>query len=368
MAYTMVPIEYEFPNDGTIVWNGTIIAPGSGGPVTLQDAYVNGNAIAATLLDGPVDINNTGAPQGLIVRDGGTAKFQVVAGGTVEVGSTDPLSMTGVNSKLELNAEVTLPTGVLAFTRVGGSQVVRTTSPALDSGIAGDSVTYRSGSGAAAGVANPGGAGGETFVAGGPGGAASATQNAGDGEVCIVRGGFGGAGVAGGGESGDGADAVILGGDAGGVGATQVGDHNGGNVGIDAGAGINAGIAGAVGIGGANAAVLSLMRSGVPTNVLGTLAVSEEASFSADMEMTGDFEFLPTNDAEGSIGNGSNRFNLVRAVTITSGDIGFDDAGCALCGREFGEGDDIVLRVKKIEHDAAGRRVSITVPVHAGCR
>lgn len=71
----------------------------------------------------------------------------------------------------------------------------------------------------------------------------------------------------------------------------------------------------------------------------------------------------------GSIGDAQNRWQLVRAVTITSGDVCFDDQACQICGNPFEEGDDLVLRVIRIEPDGdTGRRLTRTVPAHHGCK
>jgi hypothetical protein len=88
---------------------------------------------------------------------------------------------------------------------------------------------------------------------------------------------------------------------------------------------------------------------------------------SGNIELSGDRQFIPAVDDDWSVGTAARRFTLVRAVTITSGDIGFDDAGCSICGRELATDDDLVLRVR--DRDPAGtlRRVSYTVPVHAAC-
>lgn len=78
---------------------------------------------------------------------------------------------------------------------------------------------------------------------------------------------------------------------------------------------------------------------------------------------------VPPTDNTGSIGTAALRFALVRATTITSGDVCFDDQGCAVCGQPFAEGDDLVLRVVRVEPDGdTGRRLTRTVPAHHGCR
>jgi hypothetical protein len=78
---------------------------------------------------------------------------------------------------------------------------------------------------------------------------------------------------------------------------------------------------------------------------------------------------VPSVDGTGNVGTGGLRFSLVRAVTITSGDVCFDDQQCQVCGQPFEEGDDLVLRVIRIEPDGnTGRKLTRTVPAHHGCK
>jgi len=78
---------------------------------------------------------------------------------------------------------------------------------------------------------------------------------------------------------------------------------------------------------------------------------------------------VPLGDGTGNVGTAAKRFSLVRAVTITSGDVCFDDQTCQVCGQPFAEGDDLVLRVIRIEPDGdTGRRLTRTVPAHHGCK
>ena len=82
---------------------------------------------------------------------------------------------------------------------------------------------------------------------------------------------------------------------------------------------------------------------------------------------TGTGEFIPPADNAGSVGSAARRFALVRAVTITSGDLAFEDEVCPRCKKEFQVEDEIVLKVHRIARDEAGRRVSYSVPQHASC-
>lgn len=88
-----------------------------------------------------------------------------------------------------------------------------------------------------------------------------------------------------------------------------------------------------------------------------------------DDNAAGAVNVLPGADNVGNIGDANNRWQLVRAVTITSGDMCFDDERCQICGQNFEEGDDLVLRVIRIEPDGnTGRRLTRTVPAHHGCK
>jgi len=74
-------------------------------------------------------------------------------------------------------------------------------------------------------------------------------------------------------------------------------------------------------------------------------------------------DFLPSSDNAYDCGNASRRWALVRGVTVTSGDLGFEEKVCPICGRAFKEGDELVLRVKKVLDDQI-----LTVPMHKSCR
>jgi len=79
-------------------------------------------------------------------------------------------------------------------------------------------------------------------------------------------------------------------------------------------------------------------------------------------------EFRPETDNTVSVGTAAKRFALVRATTVTSGDLCFDDETCPLCGSElYEEGEPIVLYPIGKEQDGAGRTITRTVPAHAKC-
>ena len=73
----------------------------------------------------------------------------------------------------------------------------------------------------------------------------------------------------------------------------------------------------------------------------------------------------PPVDNSGSIGTDSYRWSLVRAVTVTQGDIGFgpEDQPCPICGEKFKEGDIVVLKVVKVLENGEFR----ARPVHLRC-
>lgn len=76
---------------------------------------------------------------------------------------------------------------------------------------------------------------------------------------------------------------------------------------------------------------------------------------------------IPPTDGAGDVGTPTRRYGAVRAVLIIAGDLGFDDDACPNCLRPFSVGEDLVLRVVRIE-TSEGVRVTRTVPRHARCR
>lgn len=70
----------------------------------------------------------------------------------------------------------------------------------------------------------------------------------------------------------------------------------------------------------------------------------------------------PETDGTKEVGNATKRWGLVRAVTITSGDLGFEETACYLCKKPFALEDEIILVVTSIS------RVEIRcVPAHRKC-
>lgn len=111
---------------------------------------------------------------------------------------------------------------------------------------------------------------------------------------------------------------------------------------------------------------LGFLRSAA--NVL-DLSVAATSRFRWNSTGTG--EYIPPVDDNGSIGTATNRWTLVRAVTITSGDLAFDDEACAVCRRGFAVNDNVVLRVHKVAEETLKggktRPVTYTVPCHQRC-
>jgi hypothetical protein len=73
---------------------------------------------------------------------------------------------------------------------------------------------------------------------------------------------------------------------------------------------------------------------------------------------------IPWSDGYSYIGTSNYRFYYIRGLTVVSGDIGFEDRRCLVCGREFKEGDAVVFKVRKV--DEKNMQV-LAVPVHAEC-
>ncbi|MEM1871547.1 MAG: hypothetical protein QW517_10565, partial [Thermofilaceae archaeon] len=73
---------------------------------------------------------------------------------------------------------------------------------------------------------------------------------------------------------------------------------------------------------------------------------------------------IPMSDGYSYVGSSANRFYLVRAINVVTGDLGFgfEDKVCPVCGREFKVGDAVVLKVYKVDEDGFK-----CVPVHGDC-
>lgn len=99
-------------------------------------------------------------------------------------------------------------------------------------------------------------------------------------------------------------------------------------------------------------------------NIIGVVvAATERFQFTN----TGTGEFIPPADNVGSVGSAARRFALVRATTITSGDIAFEDEQCPRCRKEFNSGEELILKIYKVGKDEKGKRISYSVPMHRDC-
>ncbi|PUA31024.1 MAG: hypothetical protein B9J98_08170 [Candidatus Terraquivivens tikiterensis] len=88
------------------------------------------------------------------------------------------------------------------------------------------------------------------------------------------------------------------------------------------------------------------------------------ATFYFPFSSSTDATLRPYTDGYSYIGTSSYRFRLVRAVTITQGDLGFEEDRCMVCGKQFKPNDSIVLKVYKIDKE---NKQVLTVPVHSEC-
>jgi len=81
-----------------------------------------------------------------------------------------------------------------------------------------------------------------------------------------------------------------------------------------------------------------------------------------------DAKLVPASDGYSYVGiyttDEKLRFRLVRAVTITQGDLGFEEDRCMVCGKQFKPNDSIVLKVYKVDKE---NKQILTVPVHSEC-
>jgi hypothetical protein len=76
---------------------------------------------------------------------------------------------------------------------------------------------------------------------------------------------------------------------------------------------------------------------------------------------------VPASDNAGNLGSNANRWASIRAVTVTTGDLGFEDECCPVCGACFNTGEDVVWRIRRQKREGDGKTVSFAVPVHVGC-
>jgi len=118
-------------------------------------------------------------------------------------------------------------------------------------------------------------------------------------------------------------------------------------------------------------------QDGAPNAILAGLGiyVTEGAALHGAMQWTSrgndvvlampDGAVRPPQDNYGSLGTDSYRWKLVRAVTVTQGDIGFgpEDQPCPICGKRFEVGDVVVFKVHKVLGNGEFR----ARPIHLKC-
>jgi|GEM_PF-1839975 phage minor structural protein, N-terminal region len=75
-------------------------------------------------------------------------------------------------------------------------------------------------------------------------------------------------------------------------------------------------------------------------------------------------DIMPNTTNTYKIGNSTRKWSLVRATTITSGDLAFEEESCAICGERFVDGDIVVLLVKTVDEMLG----TLTIPVHDRCK
>ena len=74
-------------------------------------------------------------------------------------------------------------------------------------------------------------------------------------------------------------------------------------------------------------------------------------------------DIKPETDNATDLGSSSKRWKLIRGVTITSGDLGFEEKECYLCKKKFKVGDRLSLIIKQIDKN----KEPLTVPMHSKC-
>jgi len=78
---------------------------------------------------------------------------------------------------------------------------------------------------------------------------------------------------------------------------------------------------------------------------------------------TANTDIKPETDNVTDLGSSSKRWKLIRGVTITSGDLGWEEKECYLCKKKFKIGDRLSLIIKKIDKN----KEPLTVPIHYKC-
>jgi len=69
----------------------------------------------------------------------------------------------------------------------------------------------------------------------------------------------------------------------------------------------------------------------------------------------------PNTDNAQDLGSSALRWANVYAVNVITGDLCFEEKVCEICGKQFEEGEELVLKVKKVDD------VTRTIPIHLKC-
>jgi len=101
----------------------------------------------------------------------------------------------------------------------------------------------------------------------------------------------------------------------------------------------------------------------VDSLVLGIQGINRSISLSGT-NVVSSADIIPSATTTGSVGTNACKWALVRAVTITPGDLGFEERTCAVCGEQFKSGESLVLLVKEIHEDYG----TLTIPIHERCK
>jgi len=108
------------------------------------------------------------------------------------------------------------------------------------------------------------------------------------------------------------------------------------------------------------------IKSDGTLNIVGDFQIGDTTVIDSSRNLVGVSslaqDLLPDADNTRSIGSSSARLANVYAVNVVTGDIVFQERKCAICGREFKEGDIVVLKVTKVDEKGTH-----CVPVHLSC-
>jgi hypothetical protein len=99
-------------------------------------------------------------------------------------------------------------------------------------------------------------------------------------------------------------------------------------------------------------------------NIVSNLFVGGTISSTASPNMSSGL--IPDQDNVYNNGDNTHRWKLVRGVTITSGDLAWEETTCYLCGQSFEQGDKLTMIVKAVK-TTKGESLTHTVPICKAC-